>query len=155
MGRGRQIYFDRNATQFTSGALRMPRAPQRVKQTKEVCSSRHLPTDAKHLRTIRSLDGRAEPVAEKLEFAAFDPKERHRGLTTTNRARFRRPQWYYVAVDFHGEIMIVPTDADFGGEVAGDESPVARSRAEWFAPGRRSRTGRIETGERKSGCSNR
>jgi len=67
---------------------------------------------------------------------AFDPKENDIDvLTTTNRADgfSPSPAGDYLAVDFHGEIMIVPTETGVGEKTAVTNSPW-RERSQSYSP---------------------
>jgi tricorn protease len=87
----------------------------------------------------------------KLEIRmAFDPKENDMDvLTTTNRADgfTASPTGDYVAVDFHGEIMIVPTEADVGEKSQVTNSPWRDRAQSWSPDGRRIAYVSDESGE--------
>ena len=71
---------------------------------------------------------------------AFDPKETDvEVLTTTNRADgfTPSPSGDYLAVDFHGEIMIVPTESGVGEKTAVTNSPWRERSQTWSPDGRR------------------
>lgn len=71
---------------------------------------------------------------------AFDPKENDiEVLTTTNRADgfTVSPSGEYLAVDFHGEITIVPTEAGVGEKTSVTNSPWRERSQTWSPDGRR------------------
>ena len=71
---------------------------------------------------------------------AFDPKENDIDVvTTTNRADgfTVSPSGEYLAVDFHGEIMIVPTEAGIGEKTQVTNSPWRERSQMWSPDGRR------------------
>jgi tricorn protease len=81
---------------------------------------------------------------------AFDPKENDIDLlTTTNRADgfTVSPSGDYLAVDFHGEIMIVPTESGVGEKTQVTNSPWRERSQSWSPDGRRIAYISDETGE--------
>src|SRR5690606_19643291 len=71
---------------------------------------------------------------------AFDPKDNDIDvITTNNRADgfSPSPTGDYVAVDFHGEIMIVPTEAEIGERTQVTSSPWRERFQSWSPDGRR------------------
>lgn len=81
---------------------------------------------------------------------AADPKENEiETLTTTNRAEgfSPSPTGDYVAVDFHGEIVIVPTEAGIGERTQVTNSPWRERFQSWSPDGRRIAYVSDESGE--------
>ena len=89
------------------------------------------------LWTMDIPDGKPRELALRM---TFDPKENDVDVvTTTNRADgfTVSPSGEYLAVDFHGEIMIVPTEAGVGEKTAVTNSPWRERGQVWSPDGRR------------------
>lgn len=121
-------------------------APQQVTQHKEDgVQFPAISPDGRHIIYENDFDLWTMDVPSgrprKLEIRmAFDPKENDVDvLTTTNRADgfTASPSGDYIAVDFHGEIVIVPTESGVGEKTQVTSSPWRERSQTWSPDGRR------------------